>query len=43
MSLEDKPLSWMRSSTDTEKDKQDRTEWMICEVIETHKSPITVH
>lgn len=37
MSLEDKLSGWTGPSSDTEKDKQDRTERMIREAINSHK------
>jgi len=37
MSLEDKLLGWIGPSSDTEKDKQDRTERMIREAIDSHE------
>lgn len=37
MSLEDKLSGWTGPSSDTEKDKQDRTEWMIREAIDSHE------
>lgn len=36
MSLEDQLISWTKPSSDTEKDKQDRTERMIREAIDSH-------
>ena len=37
MSLEDKLSGWTGPSSDTEKDKQDRTERMIREAIDSHE------
>jgi tRNA nucleotidyltransferase (CCA-adding enzyme) len=37
MSLEDKLSGWIGPSSDTEKDKQDRTERMIREAIDSHE------
>ena len=37
MSLEDKLSGWTGPSSDTEKDKQDRTERMIREAINSHE------
>jgi tRNA nucleotidyltransferase (CCA-adding enzyme) len=36
MSLEDKLAAWTRPSSDTEQDKQDRTERMIRQAIDSH-------
>ncbi len=36
MSLEDQLTGWTKPSSDTEKDKQDRTERMICQAIDSH-------
>jgi hypothetical protein len=38
MSLEDQLSGWTNPSSDTEKDKQDRTERMIREAIDSHKA-----
>ena len=37
MSLEDKLAGWTGPSSDTEQDKQDRTERMICQAIDSHE------
>lgn len=36
MSLENKLINWTKPSSDTEQDKQERTEWMIREAISSH-------
>jgi len=36
MSLEDKLAAWTKPSSDTEQDKQDRTERMIRQAIDSH-------